>query len=260
MKKLALRICLSVTILVMFANWSLPTGGAVLAQSTQAEILDAPTLNAVGRATEIDVSWTPVAGADRYELWVLVDNTTTWQQLDSGDLTALSYTHSGLTAGRTYTYIVAAVDSANVRGEWSNQVSVNIPSATQTLSAPTVSATTSGTDSIVVSWNTVAGAVRYEIWAWQNGEIGWHRLDDGSLTGTQYSHTQLSSGITYFYAVAGVDALSQRGTWSEYASANVPGSPSPLDTPTLTATSQISTTVELSWTAVPDASRYLLYT
>lgn len=257
---MALRIYLAVSILILFAFWSLPTVGALHAQATQGAILDAPSVTAVGRATEIEVTWTLVSGAVKYEIWVWLDRATGWRRLDSGDLTALSYTHSGLTAGRVYYFVVAAIDSANVRGEWSNQVSVTLPTATQTLSAPTVSTSTSGADSIVVSWNAVTGAAKYELWAWQNSEVGWQRLDDGGLTGTQYSHSQLSSGITYYYTIAGLDAQSKRGAWSTVVSATVPGTPNPLDTPSLTATSQISATVELSWTEVPNASRYLLYT
>ncbi len=238
----------------------MPSGETVRAQPLQQEALESPTLTAAAAgATAIDASWTPVTGAVRYELWVWWGDETGWQQLDEGDLSGTSFTQSGLTAGRTYYYVVAGIDQNGVRGAWSEQVSVTLPSTSQALPAPNIAATSSGANSIVVSWNQVTGASRYELWVWVNRESGWQQLDDGSLTDTSFSHIGLSAGSTYYYAAAAVDANALRGAWSTLVSATVPGASEALDAPALTATSLLTFTVELNWTAVPNASRYVLY-
>lgn len=101
--KSALRIHRAFLIVVVMVSWSMPSGGTVRAQPLQQEALESPTLTAAASgATAIDASWMPVTGAVRYELWVWLDDETGWQQLDEGDLSGTSFTHAGLTAGRTY--------------------------------------------------------------------------------------------------------------------------------------------------------------
>lgn len=257
----ALRFHRAVFVVVVVVSWYLSSGATVRAQPLQQEALGSPSLTAAASgASAIEVSWTPVTGAARYELWVWWDDESGWQRLDSGDLTGTSFAHSGLTPGRTYYYVVAGIDQNSVRGAWSSQVPVTLPSTSQALPAPTVAATSSGADSIAVTWNQVAGASRYELWFWVNRESGWQQLDDGSLAVTSFSHTGLSAGSTYYYAAAAVDANALRGAWSTLVSATVPGTSGNLDAPTLTATSRLTSTVELNWTAVPNASRYALYT
>ena len=256
-----MRIHRAAIVIVVVLSWSMSSGGTVRAQSLQQELLESPSLTAAAAgATAIELSWTPVTGAARYVLWVWLDDGTGWQQLDRGDLTETSFNHSGLTAGRTYYYVVAAIDNSGVRGEWSRQTSVTLPTTSQPLPAPVVTATNSGANAIAVSWNPVAGASRYELWVWVNKESGWQQLDDGSLTDTSFSHTGLSAGSTYYYTAAAVDANALRGAWSTPVSATVPGTSGNLDAPTLTATSLLTSSVELNWTAVPNASRYVLYT
>ena len=261
MIKSALRIHRAAYVIVVVLSWSMSSGGTVRAQSLQPELLESPSLSAAATgASAIELSWTPVTGAARYELWVWLGAGIGWQQLDKGDLTEKSFTHFDLTAGRTYYYLVAGIDQNGVRGAWSRQVSVTLPSTSQALPAPTVAATSSGANSIAVTWNQVTGASRYELWFWVNRESGWQQLDDGSLIDTSFSHIGLSAGSTYYYMAAAVDANALRGAWSTLVSATVPGTSNNLDAPTLTATSLLTSSVELKWTALPNAYRYVLYT
>ena len=82
---------------------------------------------------------------------------------------------------------------------FTDQVSAQQGSTESTLSTPTLSAETdeNGMD---LSWTSVAGAVRYELWAWNNTD-GWHQIGGDSLTGTTYSHTAAKAGMTYYYTV-----------------------------------------------------------
>ena len=87
-----------------------------------------PTAAAVGVLTArehektVILSWTPVAGAARYALWVWEENAG-WQQIGGDNLTSTAYTHTGLTVGTTYYYTIAAVNADGVRGDWADYAS-----------------------------------------------------------------------------------------------------------------------------------------
>ena len=152
------------------------------------------------------------------------------------------------------------------------------------LEAPALTAASTGENAVALSWNSVFSAVRYELWVWWNSDTDWQRLDGGGLTGTSYTHSGLSAGTTYHYAVRAVGADGNTSAWSEYARVTVPetqtATPSPTSTqaatlgststptptptastlsaPTLTAQAGASS-VELSWSPVSGAVRYELW-
>ncbi len=116
-------------------------------------------------------------------------------------------------------------------------------STASTLSAPVLTAqATEG--AVKLSWEAVSGAVRYELWVWTSSG-GWEQLDDGTLTGTTHTHSGLTVGTTYHYAVRAVNAAGDVGGWSSYVSATVTepqsSAATPTPTPTSTATSTAST-------------------
>ena len=147
------------------------------------------------------------------------------------------------------------------------------PTATplvMTLSVPTLTAV-GGESAVQLSWTTVSGAVRYELWTWTSAG-GFQQLDDGALTGTTYSHAGLTAGTTYYYWVRAVNGSGEMSAWSERTSATVAAAPSiVVPTPTSTPTSTVSSlskpvltaeagesAVQLTWTAVTGAERYVL--
>ena len=77
----------------------------------------------------IELSWTPVSGAVRYELLTWWASDPGWQGLDDGSLTGISYTHSGLTPGRTYWYTVRAVNASGATSAWSEYANAQLSSA-----------------------------------------------------------------------------------------------------------------------------------
>ena len=146
-------VLLAVVILAVAAAFSLLTPGATRAQTATptATALAAPVLTAtVAGADAIELGWTAVPGAARYELYTQLVAEPGWRQLDEGDLTDTTYRHRGLTAGAVYQYAVRAVDAdGQPLGPWSNFPTATAPgsgSATLTATAtPTATVTATPT-------------------------------------------------------------------------------------------------------------------
>ena len=112
------------------------------------------------------------------------------------------------------------------------------------LTAPKLTASTKEGNAVELSWTSVSGAVRYELWTWHGG--GWEQLDDGALTGTTYSHTGLSAGTTYYYTVRAVAANGPPGAWSEFVGATASETLPPTSTATPTVTATPTPTVQVN--------------
>ena len=64
----------------------------------------------------------------------------------------------------------------------------NLASAQQDSTASSLTAQV-GEGSIELSWTTVQGAARYEMWVWDSVN-NWRQLGGNTLTGTSCSHTE----------------------------------------------------------------------
>ena len=182
-----------------------------------AQELPAPALTAQAASGAVELRWEAVAGAVRYELFSWWDREVGWQQLDDGSLTGTNYSHTVVKAGTTYYYAIRSVNAAGDTSTWSDYKSVTVPSSTPRISTPTLTVRTAqgGTE---LRWGEVVSAARYLLWTWWDREVGWQQLDDGSLTGTNYSHTVVKAGTTYYYTIRSVSAEGEVSEWSDYVS------------------------------------------
>ena len=317
-------VLLAAVLLAFFAASFLPADGKTYARSETgptptptATAPAAPQLTATASGNAVELNWTPVPGASRYELHAQLVDDPGWQRLDEGDLTAATHTHRGFEPGRTYQYAVRALDAGGrPLGAWSNfptatapdanastatptpastATAVGTPTPTPTpasgpaptptptataLAAPRLTATASGA-AIELSWTSVPGAVRYVLYAQLVDNPGWQRLVLDDPAATTHSHRGFEPGRTYQYAVRALDAGGRElGAWSNFPTATAPDAnastatptpasgPAPTPTPTPTATAlaapRLTATasgaaIELSWTSVPGAARYVLY-
>ena len=78
----------------------------------------APQLTARAVAGAVELSWTTVTGAARYELLTWWDAQTGWQPLGGDDLTGTSFTHTTVTAGTTYHYSIRTINAAGQTSDW----------------------------------------------------------------------------------------------------------------------------------------------
>ena len=211
--------------------------------------LSPPALTATAGIGFISLSWQPVSGAASYELWAEKDHADR-ERLDDGALTATSFTQDDLTPGTHYHHLVRALAADGTPGPWSQETEAVVEGA---FPAPNLTATP-GVRQNTLSWDAVAGAAKYELWAWEESAY-WFRLDDGSLTDTTYNHTSLTIGNTYYYVLRALSADDKEGLWSDQAEATVLGD---LSTPVLSATASAGQ-VLLTWLPVPGAETYELW-
>ena len=324
-----LSVLLLAVLLVVAASLTLLTNSETSAQteSAPASELSIPVLTARATGSGVQLSWEAVSGAVRYELLTWWAGDPGWQAIGGDGLTGTSYTHADVTAGRTYLYSIRALNAAGEASPWltgdyptptalaatgggtatvtnapgptSTSTSTSTPTATATASAsglsiPALTARATGSG-VLLSWEAVAGAVRYELLTWWADDPGWQAIGGGGLTGTSYTHASVVVGRTYFYTIRAIYAGGE-GPWlsSGYPTAtalaatgagtatptvaSAPASgptPTVTSTPTATATATASASglsipaltaratgsgVLLSWEAVAGAVRYELLT
>ena len=212
-------------------------------QDATESTLSTPTLTAQTGENGVELRWTTITGATRYDLyaWTSADG---WQRLGGDNLTGASYTHTGVTDGTTYFYAVRAVNAEDETSAWSGYVSATPGSSA--LSTPTLTAQATA-NGIELSWKAVTNATRYELWAWTNAD-GWQQIGGDNLTGTTFTHNDVTDGTTYYYAVRAVNANGDVSAWSPNTPAtaqqqNQQGAQhtatptsTPVDTPTATQT------------------------
>ena len=180
--------------------------GAALAQ--QPAPLPAPELIAQPADRAVELTWTEVTGAVRYQLWSWRNEETGWVQIGGDNLTGTSYTHSNLVAGITYHYQIRAIDADDQNGEWSERITATTPHA---LDPPALSAQPAA-GAVELSWTEVDTAARYILWTWWNQETGWQQLGGDDLTATGFTHADLTVGTTYYYQIRAENAAGERAT------------------------------------------------
>jgi len=180
-------------------------------------------------STSITVTWDAVTGATGYDIeadGLVIDNGT-----------STTYTHNGLTPNTAHKYRVRAKSDSNI-GPWAALVTQS--------TAPGIPAnlnvTTATSNSITLTWGAVSGAAGYDIEA--DGIVQ-------STTTATYTHSGLSANTLHSYRVRAKNT-GGTGDWS------APKIQMTLlsTTPASVSLASTSTSITLTWEAVPDVTGY----
>ena len=219
------------------------------------------TATADGRTT-INLRWT--APADNggsaitgYELQFSENKTPrVWIQLGGGNITGMSYAHTGRSAGTRYHYRLRA---SNNRGssDWTSEMSARTAAAMGPGRPTGLTATADGQTKIKLSWTapTNDGGAAITGYRIDIQRSTWVILvANTGTTDTEYTHTGLKPSTTHSYAVRAINSVRASGV-SNVATATTVAAPTltaPAAPTGLTATADGPETISLFWNAPTD--------
>ncbi len=202
----------------------------------------------------IKVSWNAVPEAKGYEVYCSTTKAGTYSRIyTTSSASVLTYTHSGLSANKTYYYKVRAYQTAgsvNLYSDYSTHASAAVVPPT-----PSPVATSAGYDRNLIKWSVVSSASGYEVYS-SNTKAGTYRLI-GTTSSTSFTHIGLITDKTYYYKVRAFRTVASTKTYSALSS--IVSSRPALSVPTVSANRYSSTQAKLVWNAISGASGYEVY-
>ena len=172
-------------------------------------------------------------------------NSVNWTTYSDGTSTSTSATVTGLSAGTTYYFRVAAVNSAGT-GTYS---AAAIATTWAVPGAPTIPSTFGGDGQITISWTAPASnggaTITDYIIQYSADTVNWTTFNDSVSTTTSATITGLTNGVTYYFRVAAVNSAGT-GPYSAIGSGQPLAAP---NAPTGLTATPTSTQTVLSWIA-----------
>ncbi len=204
--------------------------------------LGVPQFTAIGISGGVKLTWTAIAGADRYVAWRRNATNTAWIEL--GSVTGTTFTDTTGRVNVAETYAVRAFSGT----EKSSYLTVK---GTALLGVPQVKA--SGVlGGVKLSWDAINGADKYVAWRRNETNTAWIVL--GTFTGTTFIDTAVRIGVAETYAVRAYQGTKE----SSYRAVKGTALPATLGVPQVTATG-VAGGVKLTWDAVDGADRYFAW-
>ncbi len=141
----------------------------------------------------IQISWEKIDLADGYVI-CRCDNGSEWKELARIDANKNIYTDSSVKNGQVYSYRVCSVKGGSI------SPAPTYDGATQYLEAPVnVKAINSYYNGNYITWNRVAGAVKYRIYRKEASSSNWQLV--AATANCSYQDTNLKNNTQYFYIV-----------------------------------------------------------
>ncbi|MDR2692886.1 MAG: fibronectin type III domain-containing protein [Chitinispirillales bacterium] len=203
-------------------------------------------------SSSISVSWSLVNGATGYRVYRSTSFSGSYYEIATRTSSSTSYTDNGLSPGTAYYYKVSAYNS-NVES------SQSYPPASATTSLPPpsdVSANSTSSSSISVSWSSVSGVTGYRVYRSTIADGTYSYI--GSTSSTSHTDNGLSPGTTYYYKVSAYNGDVESSKSSSYASATT-DIPAPSTPANVYASSTSSSSITISWSSVSGATEYRVY-
>ena len=214
--------------------------------------LDRPVATLEGKTTStVTVSWDAVPNAERYSAAYRLAGETEWNRFNVG--TELSHTFADLEENTEYEIQIKAVaDGIDYKGIYSLILRVKTNPVVQ-LDAPVPSVEAKTATSITATWDAVPNATGYSF-LWKNQDDASYSVVLLDAATTSHTMEELDNDATYAWKVL---ALGDGDGYldSEYCATQSGKPRQRLATPILTVDAA-STSLTISWTAVPNVERY----
>ena len=198
------------------------------------------------KATGVAVSWTELAGAAKYRVFRKTGDGD-WTKLATTD--TLSYVDKTAVYGKTYIYAVRAMTSSgsfiSEMGDGDSIIYL----------APAPKITLENADKgVSVSWAVMKNAVKYRIYT-KDASGTWTKLVTVK-EGTTYTDTSVKNGVSYTYAVVGMDSAGR--VMNDYGKGKTITREAPVITMDFTLKS-VAAGVKASWKAYEGAGKYRVF-
>ena len=228
--------------------WSVPRDFFV----QTAPVITAPVQTGnVAAAAFPEISWTAVADAARYHLWVNNLTTGKAQVINLTNLLTTSYKSDVNLGTGTYRAFVKAFNSKNEGGSWSVAKDFTV------LAPPVISLPGAGSSfdrTPTFTWSSVLGAKYYDLYV-SDAATKAVVLRNQAITGTSITATRDFANGNYEMWVRTVGNTFV-SPWSAVRRFSI-GAPPVVTSPV--ANGKVSSRPTFSWTAVGDAERYELW-
>ena len=204
-----------------------------------------PTIGNVASSGKVKLTWEPVEGAVKYEVYRATSKTGTYSRRTT--TTGTTFTNTNATVGKLYYYYVRAYAAD---GTYVNSKKV---SRTVDLPRPVVTASNvASTGSPRLKWEAVEGATKYTLYIYDgNGDL----LKTSSTTKTAVTHSSAEAGKTYTYKVKALCGVS--AATSAYSSAKA--RTCDLPQPKVESSKNTKGQPRLTWEAIDGAVQYKVY-
>jgi fibronectin type III domain protein len=159
-------------------------------------------LTATAGNAQVSLTWLASIDAVTYRVHRGTNSGGPYSAIASG-LSGTSYSDTAVTNGIAYYYVVTALNAA---GESINSNEAGaMPSAPAVPLAPTGLTATAGKKKITLKWTPSSGASGYNIKRKTSSTSAFNTIATG-ITGTTYTNTGLTTGMTYYYVVSATNA------------------------------------------------------
>jgi fibronectin type 3 domain-containing protein len=205
------------------------------------------SLVATAGDSQVSLSWAPSSGATTYN--VKESATSGGPYTTITNVTATNFVQTGLANGSTYYYVVSALNFNGESADSSEKGSTPFPPQPPT--APANLTATAGNTLVLLSWPGSSSATSYNVKS--SATPGGPYAVVANVTTTNFAHTGLTNGDTYYYVVS---ALNSHGESGNSVEASATPAPVPPAAPTGLATTAGDAQVALSWTGSAGATSY----
>ena len=210
------------------------------------QLLNIPVITAVTSGDgSVTLSWNSVTGATSYNIYYAVGSTVDKTGTKITGATSPKIIN-GLTNGEPYAFAVSAVFASGESGL------STIQTATPILPIPVIASAISGNGSVILSWNSIAGATSYNVYYAIDSTV--------DKTGTKITGatspktiTGLTNGTQYAFAVSAIFAGGESGL------SVIQTATTALSIPVITTAIPGDGSVTLSWNNIPGAISYNIY-